>query len=266
MGLYHSAFKGRGMEFEEVREYQPGDDVRYIDWNVTARLQHPYTKVFREEREITVWILLDISLSTSYGSQTSLKREYMAEVAALLTFAATKNNDQVGLILFSDYVEAIYPPKKGMHHAMRLVREAMAFPAKGHGSDLAMALFRLGRVQRRRCICFVISDFLYKPRPRLCQLMARHHDMIAIMVGDTTEKVFPLSTVTTMVDAESGKSVAYDWSLPLRAPMPLVSQWNEHSQLFLNAGAEVIQLNTERPSFYTLCKFFRLRSRRLRMT
>jgi uncharacterized protein (DUF58 family) len=262
-GLYHSAFKGRGMDFEEVREYQPGDEVRHIDWNVTARLQHPYTKVFREERELVIWLLVDISPSTFYGSGATLKREYLAEVAALLAFSAVKNNDRVGLLLFSDRVEKVFTPSKGNRHAMRLIREVMALPAKGTGSDLAPALFRLAHLQRRRCTCFVLSDFLYPIVKKPVQLIARYHDLIATMLEDPTEKLWPIESLVCMEDREKGLQSTIDWSDKQTASaqaMPITSYWDEHTALFNSCRAEIIQLQNGQPSFQALRKFFRLRA------
>src|SRR5205814_9617005 len=187
-GQYHSVFKGQGMNFEEVREYQPGDEVRTIDWNVTARMGHPYIKKFTEERELTVMLIVDVSASGSYGSVRLSKRELAAEVACVLAFSAIRNNDKVGLILFSDQVELFIPPKKGRAHTLRIMREILFFQALGRATNMATALSYLNRVLTRKSVAFLISDFQTPDFSRELSVTSRRHDLIAIPVVDPREE------------------------------------------------------------------------------
>ena len=183
-GQYRSVFKGRGMNFEEVREYQPGDEVRTIDWNVTARMGHPFVKKFTEERELTVMLVVDVSASGDFGSVSMSKRELAAEVACVLAFSAIRNNDKVGLLLFSDHVEMFIPPKKGRIHTLRLMREILFFEPKGRGTEPTEALHYLNRVQTRKAVVFFLSDFIAKHFDRELGITARRHDLIAVPVID----------------------------------------------------------------------------------
>lgn len=203
-GAYHSAFKGKGMEFEDVRAYVPGDEIRSIDWNVTARMNEPYVKNFREERELSVLLLVDISASARFGSLQS-KQELIAEIGSLLAFSATKNNDRVGLILFSDIIEEYLPPKRGTSHILRIVRDLLAYvPARGK-TDIAHALHFLGKVQKKTCICFLISDFLAPDFSHEAKLIARQHDLIAMSVNDPLENQFPQKALLNFQDLETGE-------------------------------------------------------------
>ena len=213
-GSYHSAFKGRGMEFEDVREYQPGDEVRSIDWNVTARMNHPYVKNFREERELTVMLLVDVSASSSFGSTRKTKAEYLAEIGAVLAFSAIQNNDKVGLILFSDQVEKYIPPKKGVRHVLRVIRELLVFKAKSQGTDINAALNFLGKVQKRQGVCFLISDFLAPDFSTALTLTTKRHDLIALSISDPHETTFPNVGLARIQDLETGKTAWVDTSLP----------------------------------------------------
>src|SRR6266567_2686935 len=206
-GDYHSIFKGRGMNFEDVREYQPGDEIRAIDWNVTARLGNAFVKKFTEERELTVMLVVDVSASGNFGSTTQSKRELAAEVACLLAFSAIRNNDKVGLILFTDRVELFIPPKKGRSHTLRLIREILFFEPKGRGTDPALALDYLNKIVTRRAVVFFISDFQAPDFSRALAVSGRRHDFIAIHIQDEREKVLPSIGIITLEDAESGEQI-----------------------------------------------------------
>ena len=202
-GGYHSVFKGRGMAFSEVRQYQPGDDVRFIDWNVSARMNDVYVKVFTEEREMTVMLLVDLSASERFGSVARPKVETVAEVAALLAFSAIKNNDRVGLILFTDRVERYVPPKKGKGHVMRVVTEILTAKPKGRGTDISCALDLLGGVQRRRAVAFLVSDMIAGPWDRSLRIAAARHDLIPVEVVDPREEELPDVGLALVEDLES---------------------------------------------------------------
>ena len=209
-GDYHSVFKGRGMNFDEVREYQPGDEIRAIDWNVTARLGTAFVKKFTEERELTVLLVVDVSASGNFGSAAQSKRELAAEVAALLAFSAIRNNDKVGLLLFTDAVELYIPAKKGRSHTLRLIREILFFEPQGRGTDPAHALQYLNQVVNRRGVVFFISDFQAGDFSRELAVSGRRHDFIAIHVQDEREKVFPNVGIITLEDAETGEQIEVD--------------------------------------------------------
>lgn len=204
-GTYHSTFKGRGMEFVDVREYIAGDDVRSIHWNITARLGQPYVKRFVEERELTIVIAVDVSGSQQFGTHLRFKSELAAELVSLISFAALKNNDKVGLLLFSDHIESYTPPRKRRSHALRLVRDVLSFSPKGKKTDLAMALQYLNRVQKKRAIVFVISDFLSKGYERMLTSTQRRHDTIAIVLEDPMEQEWPHVGKILIEDAETGE-------------------------------------------------------------
>lgn len=211
-GRYLSAFKGRGMEFEEVRPYEIGDDVRAIDWNVSARAGSPHIKLFREERELTVMLAIDLSGSLRFGSQGQLKRELVAEVAATLAFSATRNNDKVGLLLFTDQIERYVPPRKGRRHVLRIVRDLLAHTPAGAGTDLASALDELNRIQRRRAVVFVISDFLDQGWERPMAIARRRHDVIPVSISDRRERLLPSVGLIELEDEESGARLVVDSS------------------------------------------------------
>src|ERR1700751_5220776 len=204
-GDYHSVFKGRGMNFEDVREYQPGDEIRAIDWNVTARLGAAYVKKFTEERELTVILVVDVSASGNFGSTTQSKRELAAEVACLLAFSAIRNNDKVGLILFTDRVELFIPPKKGRSHTLRLIREILFFEPQGRGTEPALAPDYLNSIVTPRAVVFFISDFQAPDFSRALAVSGRRHDFIAIHVRDERERVLPNIGRITLKDAETGE-------------------------------------------------------------
>ncbi|PYL64052.1 MAG: DUF58 domain-containing protein [Verrucomicrobia bacterium] len=206
-GDYHSVFKGRGMNFEDVREYQPGDEIRAIDWNVTARLGTAFVKQFTEERELTVMLIVDVSASGNFGSTTQSKRELAAEVACLLAFSAIRNNDKVGLLLFSDRVELFIPPKKGRSHTLRLIREILFFQPEGRGTAPGLALDYLNKIVTRRAVVFFISDFQAPDFSHALAVSGRRHDFIAIYVQDEREKILPSIGIITLEDAESGEQI-----------------------------------------------------------
>ena len=212
-GQYHSAFKGRGMEFSEVREYQYGDDVRDIDWNVTARFYRPYVKVFEEERELTVMLLIDVSGSLNFGTSTQLKRDLVTEIAATLAFSAIQNNDKIGVILFSERIEKYIPPKKGRKHILYIIRELLDFQPESRRTDIAMATAYLTRIMKRRCTSFIISDF-YDRKDFLLEMEIanRKHDVVAIQVYDQRAKELPNVGLMNVLDAETGHEMLIDTS------------------------------------------------------
>jgi uncharacterized protein (DUF58 family) len=214
-GQYHSAFKGRGIEFEEVRAYQFGDDVRSIDWNVTARIGDPHIKVFREERELTVMLIVDVSASQGFGTRSQTKRELITEACATLAFSAIKNNDKVGLLLFSDRIERFVPPRKGTQHVLRVIRELLVHEPTGHGTDISMAMEHFQRIQRRRCTAFLVSDFLDEGDwAHAIAPVRRRHDLVAIDVHDVREQALPNVGLIELRDAESGECSIVDTSSP----------------------------------------------------
>ena len=264
-GEYHSVFKGRGMEFAEVREYIPGDDVRTIDWNVTARLGHPYVKQFMEERELTVILVVDLSASGDFGTRGRLKAFMAAEVAAVLAFSAVQNNDKVGLILFTDQIEQTVPTKKGKRHVLRVIREILYFKPKGRGTNLALALEHLARVQKRRAVVFVISDFQAADYESALKLVARRHDLIAIRITDPHERELPNVGLVTVEDPESGRRSLVDTSdrkVRARFAEVAVRRETDFRAALKAAQTEVIDLATDRPYALPLVQFFNQRERR----
>jgi len=263
-GEYESAFRGRGMEFEEVREYQPGDDVRTIDWNVTARMDRPYVKLYREERELIVMLLVDISGSGQFGSKEKLKREVAAEVAALLAYTAIRNNDKVGLILFTDRVEKFVPPKKARGHGWRVIREILSYEPEGRGTDLSQALDFLGNVMRKRCICFLISDFLASGYEKPLRLSNKRHDMIALSISDPRERELPRVGFLELEDAETGDLLLVDTRDP-----DLRKRYLEHRQqetaarkkLFRSMDLDHAELSTHVSYVEPLLALFRRREK-----
>lgn len=203
-GEYHTSFKGRGMTFSEVRQYQYGDDVRAIDWNVTARYNEPYIKVFEEERELTMMLMVDCSGSQSFGTSNLLKSEFITEIAATLAFSSTQNNDKVGLILFSDQIELFIPPKKGKHHVLRIIRELIEFQPKSKKTDLAQALKFLSSVMKKKAIVFLISDFMTSDYEHTLKIASKKHDISGIRVYDEREETIPNIGLVNMQDAETG--------------------------------------------------------------
>ena len=209
-GEYHTSFKGRGMTFSEVRQYQYGDDVRAIDWNVTARYNEPFVKVFEEERELTMMLLVDISGSESFGTKNQQKRDMVTEIAATLAFSATQNNDKIGLLLFSDQIELFIPPKKGKSHVLRIIRELIEFEPKSKKTDLSHALKYLSSVLKKKAIVFLISDFMVKDYEHTLKIASKRHDVTGIRVFDQREESIPNIGIVNMLDAETGETLVVD--------------------------------------------------------
>jgi len=265
-GQYHSVFKGQGMEFAEVRQYLPGDDVRTIDWNVTARTGTPHVKRFDEERELTVMLLVDTSASTHFGTRKNLKSEIAAELAAVFAFSAITNNDKVGLVLFSDRVELALRPKKGTRHVLRVIREVLSFEPQGRGTDMSAALEHLNHVTKRRCVTFVISDFLDAHVQRGLLLANRRHDVIAVVLDDPREESLPDVGLIELVDPESGERLVVDTADPAtRQAFESAAEANrrERDLLLRSADVDAIVVRTDRPYAEALMRFFRMRERRL---
>jgi uncharacterized protein (DUF58 family) len=265
-GQYSSVFKGRGMEFDEVRAYQVGDDVRTIDWNVTARTGHPYVKRFVEERELTVMLVVDVSASGAFGSTERLKSELAAELCALIAFSAIRNNDKVGLVLFTDQVELFVPPKKGKRHVLRVIRELLYFEPARRGTDVSLALDYLNRVTRRHAVVFLVSDFLDEDYERRLTLANRRHDLVAVSVTDPRELELPCIGLIELEDAETGEVTVIDtWSrrAARRYARQAERQADKRRRLFRRLGVDAIEINTGRPYVPELIKFFRMRERRL---
>lgn len=206
-GEYHTSFKGRGMTFSEVRQYQFGDDVRAIDWNVTARSNEPHIKVFEEERELTMMLMADVSGSESFGSKNGFKRDIVTEIAATMAFSATQNNDKIGLILFSDQIELYIPPKKGKSHVLRIIRELIEFQPKSHKTDLSQALRFLSGVLKKKAIVFLISDFITDSYEHTLKIAAKRHDITGVRVYDVREEEMPNIGMVNMTDAETGETL-----------------------------------------------------------
>jgi len=264
-GQYESVFKGRGMEFEEVREYQPGDEVRSIDWNVTARTGRPYVKRFVEERELTVLFLVDLSASGAFGTVNQMKNEAAAELAALLAFAAVKNNDKVGLIVFTDGVEMFIPPKKGVTHILRLIRELLAFQPRQARTDIAGALDYLGRVNRKRAVVFLISDFQGGGFERPMRVLGKRHDLIAVSVTDPREVRMPAVGLVELEDAETGELITIDTgSARVRTQYEAMGRERAAGlrELFAASGVDHIEVVTDRDYVRDLIRFFRTREQR----
>ncbi len=264
-GEYESAFKGRGMEFEQVREYQPGDDIRHIDWNVTARMSSPFVKEHREERELTVMLVVDVSASGAFGTGEKLKNEVAAEIAAILAYTAIKNNDRVGVIIFSDDIELYIPPKKGRSHVWRVIREILTFRGSGHQTDVEGALQYLSKVVRKRAVCFVISDFLDEGYDDRLRVVARRHDVTAIAVGDRRERDLPAIGLLELEDAETGEIMVVDTSdRRFQRGLGVLDRDDRGArhQLFQSAGIGEVGVSADEPYIDALVRFFRSREGR----
>ncbi len=266
-GEYVSVFKGRGMEFEEVREYQPGDEIRAIDWNVTARMGRPFVKKFVEERELTVMLLVDVSGSQEFGSAAAFKREIAGELAAVLAFSAIRNKDRVGLLAFTGEIEKFVPPKKGSRHVLRLIREVLYFKPRGRRTNISTALEYLSKVTRRRAVAFVISDFSDSGYERALRIASQRHDIIALSISDPRESVFPSLGFVELEDAESGERMLVD--ARGRAFASAFGDLARNAEtarrsLFRSAGVDEIAVTTDKPYIHDLLKFFRMRERRMR--
>ncbi|MCH2153326.1 MAG: DUF58 domain-containing protein [Phycisphaerales bacterium] len=264
-GQYHSAFKGMGMEFEEVREYQIGDDVRRIDWNVSARAGRPHVKNFREERELTVMLVVDMSGSQRFGSGDQMKRDLVAEVCATLAFSAIKNNDNVGLICFTDHVEKFVPPRKGPRHVLRVIRELLAFEPSGTGTDIDAALEYLTRIQKRKCVAFLVSDFEDDGWHRAAQVARRRHDLIAVDIHDPRERELPDVGLVELEDNETGELVLVDTgSARVRREVAAMTarKAEDRHQWMRSNRIDQLALDTDQPFVETLSQFFKSREAR----
>jgi uncharacterized protein (DUF58 family) len=264
-GEYESVFKGRGMEFEEVREYMPGDDIRTIDWNVTARTGHPYVKRFVEERELTVIFLVDLSASGAFGSVKKLKNEVAAEFCALLAFSAVKNNDKVGLVVFTDQVEMFIPPKKGTTHVLRVIRELLNFKPRQAKTDIVGALDYLGKVTTKRSVVFLVSDFQAEGFEKPMQVISKRHDLIGVTIIDPREVRLPNVGLIELEDAETGELVLVDTgSAAVRRSYERLGQEQSERfrELFASMGVDQIEVMTDKDYVPKLVHFFRKRERR----
>jgi uncharacterized protein (DUF58 family) len=265
-GEYHSVFKGRGMEFSEVREYQYGDEIRTIDWNVSARFNHPFVKIFEEERELTVMLVVDFSRSGNFGSVSQFKNEVAAEICAVLAFSAIKNNDKVGLILFTDMIEKFVPPKKGRAHILRIIRELLSFVPKGKGTNIRQALEYFNHVSKKRSIAFLISDFVDEGYDKILRIISRKHDVIAVEISDPREQTMPNVGLMKLEDAESGAERWVDTSsAALRDEFSRF--WKEERarrrQLFVRSKVDAIPISIDQPYIKPIVDFFKLRESRL---
>jgi uncharacterized protein (DUF58 family) len=267
-GQYHSVFKGSGIAFSEVRQYMPGDDIRQIDWNVSARMNGPYVKLFVEEREMTVLLLVDMSASGRFGSAIEEKRELAAELAAVLAFSAIKNSDRVGLIIFTDKVERFVPPKKGKKHVLRVISEILSFTPESPHTDLAVGLDFLGHIARHKSVAFLVSDFL-SPQAnyeRALRIASRKHDLVPVVVSDPLEEQLPKVGLIDLLDPETGELVVFDSSGPEARAFAAENQRQRAAReaLFRRLSVDAIAVSTDRPYLPALTSFFEARARRLR--
>ncbi len=280
VGAYHSVFKGAGMDFAEVREYHPGDDVRAIDWNVTAKMDHPFLKVYEEERELSIMLAVDVSGSNDFGSGAASKREIAAELASVLALSATRNNDKVGLLLFSDKVEKFIAPKKGRSHVLRVIREILFFQPQGRRTDISGSLRYLLRVLKRRTVCFLLSDFITEETlssslmtpstartslPRTLAVANQRHDLIAIELHDPREQTLPNVGMIVLEDAETGQLVEVNTSSrQIRAlyERENTARRNRLASIFRKSGVDHISITTTEPYITAIRAFFRRRERR----
>lgn len=266
-GEYHSVFKGRGMSFAEVREYRHGDDIRGIDWNVTARTGSPHVKVYEEERELSVVLVADASASAAFGTRGRKKSELAAELCGVIAFSAIKNNDKVGLILFSDRIERFVPPRKGRRHGLRVLRELLYHRPEGKGTDIAGALEYLARVAKRRSVVFLVSDFMAGGHERALGVAARRHDLVAVRVGDVRERRLPPVGLMDLEDAETGRRVLVRTSsrrFRERFREAAARDREAQDELFRRCGMDAIDVTTGEPYERSLRRFFEERARRAR--
>lgn len=273
-GNYQSVFKGTGMNFDEVREYVPGDDIRFIDWNVTARTGTPHIKKFIEERELTIMLMIDISGSGEFGSKDISKREMMAELGSVLAFSAVRNNDKVGLVLFTDFIELYIPPQKGRTHILRVIREILYYKPERKATDLLVPLDFINRIAKRKCVAFLISDFclsddfdhdLEELRQKL-QITNKHHDLISLMINDPREKELPDVGVITIEDAETGQQIELNTADPAirRGYLAIAGDRQQRLQHAIRAtGVDLLDLSTDASYLTPLLGFFRSRQRRM---
>ncbi len=261
-GEYHSAFRGRGMAFSEVREYQFGDDIRNIDWNVTARFGHPYVKIFEEERELTVMLLVDVSRSGDFGTIASTKREMMTEIAAVLAYSVIANNDKVGLMLFSDHVEKYIPPKKGRGHMLRIIREMLGYEPAGSATSLSEPLRYLTNIIRKRCTAFILSDFIAPPFTDALRIASGKHDVVALRINDRREKEMPDVGFIKVLNPESGHEQWIDTSSSA-VRNDYAAQWRRHDEAvasaFVSCGVDMASISTGEDYIKPLISLFKHR-------
>ena len=264
-GEYHSVFKGRGMEFSEVREYQIGDDIRNIDWNVTARFGHPYIKVFEEERELTVMLLVDMSGSQAFGSFEETKQQIAAELSAVLAFSALKNNDKVGLILFTDEIEKFVSPRKGRSHVLRIIREVLSFEPRGNKTNIKGALEYFNHAVKKRSIVFLISDFMDDGYDRILRIIGKKHDLVGVVLNDPRESILPKVGLVKFKDAETGE-IRYidtdDRSVQTWFAAQNLKRFDLRKSLFIKSRLDSINIDTSKPYIKPLVDFFKMREKR----
>jgi uncharacterized protein (DUF58 family) len=267
-GQYHSVFKGSGIAFSEVRQYMPGDDIRLIDWNVSARMNDTYVKLFTEEREMTVLLLVDMSASGRFGSRVQEKRDLAAEIAAVLAFSAIRNNDRVGLVIFTDEVEHFVPPKKGKKHVLRVISEILSFEPRSPRTNLAGALQFVGRIARRRAVTFLISDFLQPTETyeRALRITSRRHDLVPVAVTDPLELGLPAVGLVELGDPETGEVVVFDTSGPEAKAFAREARRvvDAREALFRRLDMDALRVSTDKPYLPALTSFFEARARRMR--
>jgi uncharacterized protein (DUF58 family) len=259
---YHSSFKGRGMTFSEVRQYQYGDDIRNIDWNVTARYNEAHVKVFEEERELTMVLMVDISGSESFGSKSQFKKDIVTEIAATMAFSATQNNDKIGLILFSDNVELYIPPKKGRSHVLRIIRELIEFEPKSQKTDIGQALKFLSGTQKKKAIVFMISDFMSENYEQTLKIASKKHDLTGVRVYDIREEKIPNLGMVTMLDAETGKTQLVDTgskTVRLNYEKHYQERVNYFKETFSKSGAGVVNTRVDENYVTKLLGYFKSR-------
>ena len=264
-GEYNTAFKGKGMAFSEVREYQSGDDVRSIDWNVTARYNSPYIKVFEEEREMTVMLLVDVSGSGNFGTKQQFKREIATELSAVLAFSAIKNNDKVGVIFFSDIIEEFIPPKKGKSHILRIIRQILSFKPQNKKTNISQAIEYFNNVMKKRCICFILSDYISSSFEKPLRVASKKHDIVALKISDKREKTIPNIGIVPFKDSETEKVILLDTSSKLVRETFQKKQKEKQSEiekLFPRCGVDLININTGEDYVKPLINFFKNRDRR----
>jgi uncharacterized protein (DUF58 family) len=267
-GEYRSVFKGQGMEFAEVREYQAGDEVRSIDWNVTARMQRPYVKRYIEERELTVMLAVDVSGSERFGTRRRFKSEVASELAAVLAMCAIRNNDRVGNLMFTDRVEHVVPPRKGRRHALRLIRDILAFEPHGRGTDIGGATEYLNKMLAHKAIIFLVSDFLGASIERPLKLLAQRHDVVAVTVEDPSERVLPDIGLVRLVDPETGATLDVDTSNPVvrkAFDVRVADEADKRRHLLRRLAIDEIPVTTDKGIMEPLLRFFRQRETRIRM-
>ncbi|MBT5469226.1 MAG: DUF58 domain-containing protein [Nitrospina sp.] len=264
-GEYVSAFKGRGMEFSEVREYQPGDDVRLIDWNVTARMNQPFIKEFIEERELTLMLLVDVSSSGSFGSEQKMKNEIAAEVASILAFAAIKNNDKIGLIIFSDKIEHYIPPKKGKGHIWNIIRTILSFQPEGKGTNLSLPLEYLLKIQKKKATTFLISDFQDDHYESQLKLARQRFDIVAINIIDPREETLPNVGMVYLEDSETGKTLLVDTNdleMIKKHKNLCIKKRQEQKTFFSSIGIDTIEIHTNKSLTDPIIKYFKFREKK----